>query len=146
MGKYGRLTKQTAPPKRPWAIHPIWQGIGCILLVIGPIIACGASHLLVDLDLKQGWFHVPPEMTGSITIPGTIQLFEWSYPISKDLTIPHFYADLLLTVLLLLMVFAFVMIIYSLVYALLGPRRYGPMDSPPIRLSHKRKQQKASKR
>jgi hypothetical protein len=144
MGKYGRIAKQVPPPKRPWEIHPIWQGFGCILLVIGPITAFGVAHLLVDMDIKQGWFRVPPEMIGSITIPGTINFFDWSFRISKDLTIPHFYADLLTTVLLLMMVFAFVMIFYSIVYAFLGPRRYGPQDSPPIRLNQKKRRRKAS--
>jgi hypothetical protein len=145
MGKYGRLTKQTPPPKRPWAIHPIWQGFGCILLVIGPVTAFAAAHLLVEMDLNHGWFRVPPEMTRPITLPGTIRIFEWSYRIGKDLTISHFYADLMTTVLLLLMVFAFVMIFYSVVYGFLGPRRYGPMDSPPIRLSQKKRRKKVRK-
>jgi len=139
MGKYGRLTKQTPPPKRPWAIHPIWRGFGCILLVVGPFTAFIAAHLLVDMDLKQGWFRVPSEMTRPFTFPGTIRFLELSFRIGKDLTIPHFFADLMTTVLLLLLIFALVMIIYSIVYSFLGPRRYGPMDSPPIRLSRKKR-------
>ena len=146
MGKYGRITTQPPPPTRPWKIHPIWQGIGCILLVIGPFTVFGAAHLLVDMDMKYGWFRVPPEMTGSFTIPGTIQFFEWSFRLGEDLVIPHFFADLITTVLLLMMVFAFVMIIYSIVYAFLGPRRYGPRDSPPIRLNMKKRRRKAPKK
>jgi len=142
MGKYGRLTKQAPPPKRPWVIHPIWQGFGCILLVVGPFTAFAAAHLLVEMDMKRGWFRVPPEMTGPVTLPGTIHFLEWSYRIADDLAISHFYADLVVTVLLVLLVFALVMIIYSIIYGFLGPRRYGPLDSPPIRRSQIRRRNK----
>ncbi len=145
MGKYGRLTKQVPPPPRPWAIHPIWRGFGCILLVVGPFTAFGVAHLLVDMDMKQGWFRVPPEMLRTITIPGTIRLLQWSFPIGQDLVIPHFFADLLVTVLLMLLVFALIMIIYSTIYAFIGPRRYGPLDSPPIRLNQKKRRRNLRK-
>jgi small neutral amino acid transporter SnatA (MarC family) len=139
MGKYSRLTRQASLPKRPWVIHPIWQGFGCILLVVGPFMAFAGAHLLVETDMQRGWVGVPPEMTRTITVPGTINIFMWSFRIGNDLAIPHFYADLVVAILLVMLIFALVMIIYSIIYSFLGPRRYGPLDSPPIRRSQIRR-------
>jgi hypothetical protein len=121
MAKYGKVGRQTAPPPRPWDIHPIWRGIGCILFLVGPIIAFAAAHILVDTIIEQNWIAVPYEMSGTIVLPFV------NYPIH------HFFADLLVAALLLLLGFALIMIVYSVIYGFLGPSRYGPLDSPPIR-------------
>ena len=49
------------------------------------------------------------------------------------LTPNHFYGNLMVTGLLLLLGFALIMVIYALVYALVGPSRFGPLDARPIR-------------
>jgi hypothetical protein len=46
--------------------------------------------------------------------------------------VQHLYATTILTVLLMLVGFGLVMIFYTVIYRLVGPSRYGPMDSPPI--------------
>ena len=121
MGKYTRYSSRPEMKPRPWEIHPIWRGIGCLLLVIGPIIAFAAAHFLVNLNLERGWLPIPPELVQTVVLPGL------NYPAT------HFYSDVLAGVALLLIGFALIMVVYSLIYAILGPSRYGPLDSPPIR-------------
>lgn len=125
MGKYGKLSRQVPPPRRPWSVHPVWRGIGCLIVVIAPFVAIAAAHLLVDMNLERGWYPVPVEFAAPYTLPGT------SY------TIDHFFADLLLAAVILLIGFAVMMIIYSIIYSIMGPPRYSPLDSPPIRGSGK---------
>lgn len=127
MGKYSQLQRQTPPPPRPWSIHPIWRGIGCLMAIIMPIFAFAAASMLVDYNLKAGWYPVPGDLMSPFTIPGV------------GYTLPHLFASLLVAVLLLLAIFAVIMIFYAIVYALLGPKRYGPHDSPPIRQTRVRK-------
>lgn len=31
----------------PWRVHPIWRGIGCLLLILIPIISYGLAELLL---------------------------------------------------------------------------------------------------
>jgi uncharacterized membrane protein YphA (DoxX/SURF4 family) len=121
MGKYGKLSRQVPPPQRPWSVHPIWRGIGCLMVLIGPFIAIAAAHLLLDMNLEQGWFQIPAEFSGPFTLPGT------------NTTLNHFFADLLLAGVLLLIGFAVMMIVYSIIYSIMGPPRYGPLDAPPTR-------------
>lgn len=100
-------------------IHPIWRGIGCILLVVIPLMSYAGATLLVDANMTQGWYPVPPEMARTVTLPlvGSVS---------------HLYANLLVAFVLLFLGYALLVIIYSIVYASARPR-YGPYDAPPIR-------------
>jgi hypothetical protein len=31
----------------PWRVHPIWRGIGCLMLIVLPIIAYGITDVLI---------------------------------------------------------------------------------------------------
>jgi hypothetical protein len=119
MGKY--TIRTTAPPERPWTIHPIWRGIGCLMILIIPPVAFAGASLLIDYIIQQHLYPIPFELASSFKIPQT------------NITLPHFYASLLLGVVLLLIGFALVMILYSAVYYAVGPKRYGPQDAEPIR-------------
>jgi hypothetical protein len=86
-----------------------------------PIIAFLAANLLLEMNAEQKWVPIPPEMMNSFIVPGI------NYSIS------NFYGTLMLTALLLLFGFGLIMVLYSLIFSLLGPPKYGPMDAPPIR-------------
>jgi hypothetical protein len=119
MGKYS--VRQVPPPQRPWDVHPIWRSIGCLLVLIGPPLAYAAGHYLVEMNFEYGWLPVPSMFRQMFVIP------------YLEYALPHALASLIVAVLLLLLGFAVVMIVYSAIYAVLGPSRYGPLDSPPIR-------------
>jgi hypothetical protein len=119
MGKYS--TRQAAPKPRPYDVHPVWRGIGCLLTLIGPPLAYATAHLLVSMNLERGWYPLPGELLNSVTIPGI------------NFTITHVYADLLMTIVVMVAGVAILMVLYTALYGLLGPKRYGPLDSPPVR-------------
>jgi uncharacterized membrane protein YphA (DoxX/SURF4 family) len=119
MGKYGKISMQAPPPPRPWSVHPIWRGIGCLMVLIGPFVAIAAAHILLDMNLEQGWFAIPRELAAPYTLP------------AANYTITHFFGDLLLAVVFLLIGFSVIMIVYSIIYSIMGPPRYGPLDARP---------------
>jgi hypothetical protein len=119
MGKYGN--RQVPPPERPWKVHPIWRGIGCLMLLIAPPVAFAAADMLVKMNMQARWLPMPPEMSRPYTIP------EIGY------TVDHALASLIVAAILLILGFAVMMIIYSIVYGMMGPPRYGPLDAEPIR-------------
>jgi len=120
MGKYQKLSRQAPPPPRPWTVHPIWRGIGCLMIIIGPIVAVAAAHIILDMNLERAWFAVPREFAAPYTIS------------AANYTIDHFFGDLLVAGILLLIGFAVIMIVYSIIYSIMGPPRYGPLDAPPV--------------
>jgi hypothetical protein len=135
MGKYDRASHRTPPPQRPWTIHPIWRGIGCLWFLISPVLAYAIASLLVNYDLKTGFFPLPADLTRTITIPFARIFPRSSYiPITiNNLTVHHLYANLLLSAVILVVGFGIVMVIYAIIYSMMGPKRLGPLDAPPIR-------------
>ena len=66
---------------------------------------------------------------------------EFARPISLPFlgSTPYLLAYLLVTVVLSLIGFGVFTALYSLIYSLVGPSQYGPLDSPPMRRSQQRR-------
>lgn len=116
MGKYDRTYVQAETVESPPPVHPIWRGIGCLLMVIFPVISYSGAVLLVRENAQRRWVLVPRELTGSIFIPYLGRIF---------------FLDLAVTILLLIVGFSFLMVLYAIVAKVIGPPRYGPYDVPP---------------
>jgi hypothetical protein len=114
MGKFSQYETTVRKPKAPWKIHPIWQGIGCLMMLIIPGMSYAASVLLVEANLKNNWIPFPRELYGP---PGY----------------PFLYGQLGVTVILSILGFLIFVIVYSLIYRMIGPPQLGPTDAPPIK-------------
>jgi amino acid permease len=126
MGKYEKYSMQSRAADSPWTIHPIWRGIGCVLIVLIPFLAYGGAVLLVQANQEQKWAPVPGQLSQAVEIP---------YLGSFD----NLFITLLVTVVLILVGYALITVIYTLLMSVLGPPRYGEMDAPPQRRSGKRR-------
>ncbi len=125
MGKYKVRVNPLA--ERPWELHPIWRAFGCLMLITGIPLAFVVAHFLVELDLERGWYPIPGDLRGGFTIP------------IIDYYLPHILATLIMTAVVIILGAASITFIYALIYAVVGPKRYGPLDAPPIRGSRKKK-------
>jgi hypothetical protein len=115
----GRQNMLAAPPRRPWKIHPIWRGFGCLILLIAPVIAYAGAEVLLQLNGEFRWFPAPAELMVPVRIPGL------------EITIDHLWATAIIGVGLLLLGFALLIVFYGIIYSLIGPSRYGPLDADP---------------
>ena len=97
-------------------IHPIWRGIGCIFMILIPILSYAAAVVLVRENIQQKWVELPSELLGSITIPSLGRIY---------------YADVAVALGLIFIIFAIFTVAYAFVYRLIGPSYYGPMDALP---------------
>ncbi len=97
-------------------VHPVWRGIGCVLLILLPIIAFAGAKILVQANRTQRWVQIPVELSGSFIAPVIGRVY---------------YADLAMAVILIVIGFAIITVVYSVVYRIIGIPRYGPLDSPP---------------
>jgi len=122
MAKYDKYSAQSRAPQRPWKIHPIWRGIGCLLMLIIPVMSYAGAVILVDLNQENNWLPTPAELSQPVTLPlvGTVD---------------NFYSVAAMTILLTIIGFGLVTIIYSMIYSAVGPPRLGPLDAPPVRTS-----------
>jgi hypothetical protein len=132
MGKYSTVRKQ-APPPRNKDVHPIMRGIGCIMMVIVPIMAYGTSIIAVDYGAKRGW-PIPPEWYGAPSIPDLLWKLKGLEPILYWLQgRNNLEAYLVFTAVITAIVGVLMILLYGYIYTIFGPPKYGPQDAPPIK-------------
>lgn len=119
MGRYNRYERQEIE-ERPWVVHPIWRGIGFILIILIPILSYAGAVLFVEANARNNWFAMPVELAGPAQFP-------------------YLFAHLLFGVLFAIGGFGIVTMIYAFVYQIIGPPKYGPLDAPPPKKRRKRR-------
>jgi hypothetical protein len=124
MTKYTQYSRRPPVRERPWKIHPIWRGIGCILILIIPVMSYAGSALLVQYDLQQAWFPIPKELAQPVNLPFVGN-------------VPYLFANLIVTLVLMLVGYGVLTSFYALIYRIVGPPSLGPLDAPPLRRTHR---------
>lgn len=125
---YGTSTEIQEEKSR---IHPIWRGIGCVLLVIIPLMSYAAAIILIDANSERGWFEIPRDLR---RLPQPTDLI----PSLPGWLANEFYAKLLVAIFFSLVIFGIFVIFYSLVYRMGGGYRLSPVDAPPIKRKTKK--------
>jgi hypothetical protein len=137
MGKYTTYSK-TPPKPRNLGVHPVMRGIGCIMMIIVPILSYGIALVLIDYAIQQRW-PLPPSWLEPISIhPLLLQLRGlepvWNFLIVQD----NLIAILVFTIAIIVVIGGIMSVLYGYIYKLFGPPQYGPQDAPPIRVKVKR--------
>ena len=132
MGKYTTHSRQ-APKPRNLGVHPVMRGIGCIMMIVVPILSYGIALLLLDYGLRRGW-PIPPSWLGPITIHPLLLGLRGLQPIWNVLLQQNnLVAILVFTIAIIVVVGGLMSVLYGYMYTIFGPPRYGPQDAPPIR-------------
>lgn len=129
MGKYAARNKPEMPRVNR-EVHPVMRGIGCLMMVIVPIISFAASTVIINyLPIP-----LPPEIRTAIDLPA------WVYNLNGLTSVfqyiesqPLLIAYIIFTVLISVLLFTIMAIVYGFIYKAFGPSQYGPLDEPPIR-------------
>lgn len=116
---------------QPWKIHPVWRGIGCVLILLIPIMSWYAAELFLNSNLQIA---LPRELTNPIIvryvhvpeIDRVIKDFN-DYSIAHNLVVGQFF----FTVIIMIIGFGMLSVVYAVMYRVAGPPRYGPFDVPP---------------
>ncbi|HMB22975.1 MAG: hypothetical protein ACM33V_07620 [Chloroflexota bacterium] len=131
MGKYSTYTRKQS--KRPTGVHPVMRGIGCIMIVVVPILAYGVSMLVVNYGIARGW-PIPKEWLGQPAIPqllwGVQSLTSILYFLQGQ---NNLVANLAFSVAMIIIIGGIMAVIYGFLYSIFGPPQYGPQDAPPIK-------------
>jgi hypothetical protein len=116
--------------ERRWKIHPAWQGIGCILCLIIPIMSWVGATLVLENNLLP----LSNTLTKVFSLPYThiraidqvvLQLNQYFSAVKFQT------GQVFLTVIFLFIGFGILALIYAILYKIAGPPRYGPFDVPP---------------
>ncbi len=117
--------------KKPWKINPVWRGIGCVLLLLIPIMAWYATNIFLHSSEKMV---LPWELTKVVAIPYTkiSEIDQMILPINRYFAATGFvYGQMFFTIIFSVVGFGALAFIYSIIYRVAGPPRYGPFDVPP---------------
>jgi hypothetical protein len=133
MSKY--YTYRQVRPK-PRQIHPIWRGIGCLMFLIIPVISIAAAWLIVD----NIWTRLPYWMIAPIRLPWFMYRYlpQPTYLLASILGRERLLAYIIFTLLILIVLSGILSFAYAIIYRLIGPPRYSPIDAPPPKAKVKR--------
>lgn len=132
MGRYTSYQKQTEKVRRD-QVHPVMRGIGCILLVLVPILAYGSAVYLVNYGVRSGW-PIPVAWLGVTQFPDLLwKLGGMAALLGFLQTQNNLTANLVFALAITIVVFGILSILYGFMYKMFGPPEYGPTDVPPIR-------------
>lgn len=110
-------------------IHPIWRGVGFILMILIPIISYAGAEVLLDLNGQNNWFPVPSDL---IAKPG-----DFLYSYFPD---PMIHIKLLIMVVIAVILFGFFTWISFIVIGSLGmTERNDPYYVAPVRVRRRRR-------
>ena len=133
MAKYRSYERKEV--EKPQGIHPIWRGIGCIMLIAVPIMAYLGALLIMQQGLKAQW-PFPPELMGTVQLPAWTLSVAFTHPAAVAIMAQqNLYLLLTLTVLLMVAGFVVIWVIYAWVWRAAGPSRYTRLDAPEVRSS-----------
>jgi len=138
MGKYTSQSRQPEAAPRNREVHPVMRGIGCLLIVIVPIIAYGLSVIIVNIGLQRGW-PIPAEWLGTPTFhPLLWRLSGLTVILGFLQAQTNLIANIYFTIAITVVIGGIMSVLFGYIYKLFGPSQYGPTDAPPIRVKVKR--------
>ncbi len=126
MTKYEKFNPRASAAERPWDIHPVWRGIGCLLMILIPIMAYAGATLLVQANLENQWLPTPAGLSRTVSIPGIGE-------------VKYLFLNLVVAAVLSLVGFAVLVALYAFIYRLVGPPPLGPLDADPNEFRRRKK-------
>lgn len=137
MPKYQSFERQAKPIRRKDP-HPIWRGIGCLIMLLVPAISLGASTILVGMAPDLG-LAFPPGLMGRpvmpkylFYVPGLVGILDWIQ------SLDNLYAVLLVTFIVTVLLMGITALGYAFIYRIAGPGRYTRFDAPPPNIKTKK--------
>ncbi len=129
MAKYRSYEKNL--PSRSKEPHPVWRGIGCLIMLIVPALSLGLSTILVQIAPSLG-IQLPDGLLGRpvmpellFKVPGLVGILNWIQSLN------NLYAILAGTFTITVLLAGLIALLYAFTYRLVGPPRYSGIDAPP---------------
>ena len=136
MSKYRTYEKK--PPARFKEPHPIWRGIGCLIMLLVPAISLGISAILVQIAPSLG-YQLPDGLLGRpvmpellFEVPGLRGILYWIQ------SLDNLYAILVGMFTITILLAGFLALGYAFIYRMVGPPRYSGIDAPPPNIKVKK--------
>ncbi len=131
MGKYDSLNRRRRSAKVSEGPHPIWRGIGCLMLVIVPVMSFGFAVFTMDYATRFDW-PLPRDFFGFVRPPDVLYRSQVLIPILNAInSVENLYGYIVFTFIYIILLGGVMSFVYAVAYRLVGPPVYGPLDMPP---------------
>lgn len=107
--------------------HPIWRGIGIVMMILTPLVSFALADILVQyMDKNMRDFTLPDILLKSVEVPfyGDVKMFG---------------GVLILTAIVTLAIFAIIFTINAIVYSIFREQNLMALESEPQRFKKKKK-------
>lgn len=131
MAKYSQFDNKKKVKAR-YKIHPVWAGIGFLMVILVPIITWVGATELISFGQTQHW----PVLSSfpRFLSPGILSGIPGMNLLSQIENLP---AISIFFVLMLIIISGVLSMVYAFVYRIVGPPRYAPDDIPAPRVKTK---------
>jgi quinol-cytochrome oxidoreductase complex cytochrome b subunit len=99
-------------------VHPVWRGVGILLMVLMPVMGYVGSLLLLDENNKHSWVRIPNELL----VPGPDHLL---------------LVKAIMTVVIGASIYFIFMMLTFIIFRIVAPPKLGPTDVPPVQWKSK---------
>jgi hypothetical protein len=138
MTKYSTAQQRRSVSNNERPLHPVWRGIGCILILFIPALSFFLAAATVQLAVDQNW-PMPYQLLGYPAIPNLLWKDIGIVPLLSFIhSQNNLYAILTVTFVYIVFFVSLVSFGYAFLYRFVGPSRYGPLDAPPPKVKVKR--------
>lgn len=125
------------PPPRSKEPHAVWNGLGCLMLIVVPAMSIALAIVMVNLAIEQDW-PIPYQLLGHPIFPPVFFATPALVAIFNGIaSVDNLYAYIAVSFIFTLLLFGIISMLYSLIYRIAGPSRYGPLDAPPSKIKIK---------
>ncbi|MBM3124314.1 MAG: hypothetical protein FJZ87_04475 [Chloroflexi bacterium] len=138
MGKYSSRAIKPSLRDEGRGPHPIWRGIGCLMMILIPVLCIALAIETVAFGLENQW-PIPYQLLGRPHLPDIF----FKVSILRLIFVPitqvyHLYAYIAITLIYMIFIGGIFSVVYAAVYRMMGPPKYGPFDAPPPKIKTKR--------
>ena len=132
MAKYNKFERKT--PQARYTIHPVWTGIGFLMIIIVPIMSWAGAMELVKFAQGQGWSFMRNFPT-YLSLPDLLKIVPGIGYITGMANLP---ATAIFFLLILIILSGILSFAYAALYRIVGPPRYSSQDAPAPRVKTKK--------
>lgn len=102
------------------AVHPVWRGVGILLMVLVPVMGYAGAILFLDANSHKNWVRIPNQLY--ISGPDNLILVK-----------------AILTIIIGGVIYFLLMMLTFIIFRIFAPPRLGPTDAPPVQWKNEHK-------
>jgi len=110
MPKYNQYQRTATPVKEKPKIHPVWRGIGCVMIVIIPALSYLTANFLIKSRGTLSWVVIPQDL------------------VFAQLKDPLFWVRVFYAAVIAMILFLLMGVITFVIDKFFGPPKRGPYD------------------